>query len=241
MAKEQKNYLTISELVKKFRKYYPDLTTSKLRFLETKGLLAPKRADNKYRIYFKNDVKKINLILKMQGEYFMPLEVIRDKLESIDFKKNEDSANQQEEIKELQLKLMETDKNIKTQKFTVEEICAKYKLSKDYLNELAEEKIIYLNDENGRQTIDPADAELLKIISEFSDFGIHTKHMKLFENTALRQSNFLQQILYPLIISKNKDTYKKASRILYRLEALFIEFHELLLKRENRKFLDSHK
>ena len=61
MAKEQKSYLTISELVKKFRKYYPELTASKLRFLETKGLLAPKRAENKYRIYFNNDIKKISI------------------------------------------------------------------------------------------------------------------------------------------------------------------------------------
>jgi len=241
MAKEQKNYLTISELVKKFRKYYPDLTASKLRFLEAKGLLAPKRADNKYRIYFKNDIKKINLILRMQAEYFMPLEVIKEKLETIEFEKNENPGLQQEKIKELQLKLLENEKNIKSKKLTVEEACTKFKISKYYLDELVEENIIYIADENGKKTIDSTDVELLKVISEFSSFGIHTKHIKLFENAALRQSNFLQQILYPLVMSKNKDSFKKASRILYRLEALFIEFHELLFKRENRKFLDSHK
>jgi DNA-binding transcriptional MerR regulator len=241
MAKEQKSYLTISELVKKFKKYYPELTASKLRFLEAKGLLAPKRAENRYRIYFKNDVKKINLILRMQTEYFMPLEVIREKLETIDFEKKENNELQQEKIKELQLKLLENEKNIKTRKLTVAEACAKFKISKEYLDELAQENIIYISEEDGKSMIDSTDIELLKVISEFSGFGIHTKHLKLFENSALRQSNFLQQILYPLVISKNKDSFKKASKILFRLEALFTEFHELLFKRENRRFLDSHK
>ncbi|MBM3700604.1 MAG: MerR family transcriptional regulator [Actinobacteria bacterium] len=241
MAKEQKSYLTISELVKKFSRYYPDLTASKLRFLETRGLLSPKRAENRYRIYFKNDVKKINLILKMQAEYFMPLEIIREKLETIDFEKNENKEIQHEKIKELQLKLLENEKNIKSKKLTIEEACSKFKISKEYLDELAEENIIYIFEENGKRLVDSTDIELLKVISEFSGFGIHTKHLKLFENSALRQSNFLQQILYPLVMSKNKDSFKKASRILFRLEALFTEFHEILFKRENRKFLDSHK
>ena len=55
MTDTKKSYLTIGELVKKFKKYYPDLSSSKLRFLESRGLINPRRADNKYRVYFKND------------------------------------------------------------------------------------------------------------------------------------------------------------------------------------------
>ena len=109
MAETRKSYFTIGELVGKFKKYYPDLTSSKLRFLESKGLIVPKRADNKYRVYFKNDVAKINLILKMQKDFFMPLEIIREKLQAIDFE-NIDKAEKNDKgaLKELQSNLEET-------------------------------------------------------------------------------------------------------------------------------------
>jgi len=241
MAKEQKNYLTISQLVKKFRKYYPDLTSSKLRFLESRGLIIPKRAENKYRVYFKNDVNKINLILKLQKEYFMPLEVIREKINTVDFDKISSTGGQTEDLRQLQIKLQESDRNIKVKKLTPEEISNKYKISNEDMSELIDDGIITFHEEDGKNVIDGADIEILKVIMNLANFGIHTKHLKLFENTALRQSDFLQQIIYPLMMSKNRDAHKKASRIFYRLEALFIEFHELLFKRENKKFLDDHK
>ena len=112
MADNKKSFLTIGELVKNFKKYYPDLTSSKLRFLESKGLIAPKRADNKYRVFFKNDIRKINLILRMQKDYFLPLEVIKEKLDIINLE-NVKNDKDKGVLKELQTNLDNTDKNLK--------------------------------------------------------------------------------------------------------------------------------
>ena len=242
MAETRKSYFTIGELVGKFKKYYPDLTSSKLRFLESKGLIVPKRADNKYRVYFKNDVAKINLILKMQKDFFMPLEIIREKLQAIDFE-NIDKAEKNDKgaLKELQSNLEETEKKLKTKKIPQKEITEKYKISDDYLNELIEEGLVNTFEENGKKFIDAKDLEILRVIGHLSGYGIYIKHLKLFENSAIRQSNFLQQIIYPLIMSKGKDSYKKASKMLYSLESLFSELNDLLFKRENRQFLENHK
>ena len=73
-------------------------------------MIVPKRADNNYRVYFKNDVRKINLILSLQKDYFMPLEIIKEKIDSIDFEKIEE---QKGVLTELQAKLAESDKSLK--------------------------------------------------------------------------------------------------------------------------------
>ena len=78
--KTKKSYITISELVTKFKKYYPDISASKIRFLESRGLIEPKRTPSKYRIFTKEDILKINFILKMQKDYYLPLEAIKEKL-----------------------------------------------------------------------------------------------------------------------------------------------------------------
>jgi DNA-binding transcriptional MerR regulator len=238
MAGNKKPYLTIGELVKKFKKYYPDLTSSKLRFLESKGLIVPKRADNRYRVYFKNDVKRINLILSMQQEYFLPLEVIKEKIDTIDFNKIDE---QKGALKELQTKLDEGDKNLKIRKLNSDNIREKYKLTQDYIDELIEQNLIKWHAEDGKNFVDGYDLEILRIASELSKFGIYAKHLKVFENSASRQSAFLQQIIYPLIMASGKESHKRATKMLYRLEALFNELHEILFKKENKQFLDSHK
>ncbi len=240
MVDNKKSFLTIGELVKKFKKYYPDLTSSKLRFLESKGLISPRRADNKYRVFFKNDVRKINLILRMQKDYFLPLEVIKEKLDIINVE-NVKINNDKGVLKELQTNLDNTDKNLKIKKITLSEASSKYHLPMDYLNELKEENIIDFIEEDGKQFVEGPDLEILRIISDLTKYGIQPKHLKIFENTSYRLSSFLQQIVYPLVMSKNKDSYKRAARILYKLEDDFLELLKTLFKKENKKFLDSHK
>ena len=238
MENKKKSYLTINELVSKFRKYYPDLTHSKLRFLESKGLIIPKRADNKYRVYSRDDVRKINFILKLQKDYFMPLEVIKEKIDSVDFGKIEKDKGA---LKDLQLKLEDENKSFKIEKSTVEDVRERYKLSQESINELATDNIISWHEEDGKFVIDGVDIEILRIVSELEKFGIHVKHLKLFENSANRFSIFIQQIIFPLIKSSNKDSYKKAQKTIYKLEDYFLKLHELIFKKENKNFLDNYK
>lgn len=240
MADTRKAYLTIGELVKKFKKYYPDLSSSKLRFLESRGLITPRRADNKYRVYFKNDVRKINLILRMQKDYFLPLEVIKERLETVDFEKIEIEKGKAA-LKEIQSELEESDKDLKVKKFTVNEIIKKYRIPRSYLDELIADGIIEVCVEEEKEYIEGHDLEALRVIGELIKYGIEARNLKLFENTTYRFSTFLQQIVYPVIMSSGKDSYKKASRTLYRLEENFLELFNILFKKANKKFLESHK
>jgi len=238
MAENKKTFLTIGELVKKFKTFYPDLTNSKLRFFESMGLIISKRADNNYRVYFKNDVRKINLILSLQKDYFMPLGIIKEKIDSIDFEKIEE---QEGVLTELQSKLAESDKILKVKKLSVEDIREKFKLSHAHIEEIFSEGLIQSHKEDGKNVVDASDVEILRVITELQKYGIHIRHLKIFENSAIRHSTFLQQVVYPVMMSSGKDGRKKGTKISYRLEELFNQLHEMLFEKENKKFLDNYK
>ncbi len=241
MKKEipEKNYLIISKVVKKLKKLYPDLTNSKLRFLESEGLLSPKRALNRYRIYYREDIEKLNYILKMQKDFYMPLEVIKEKLKSKEFKK---FISECESIETLQLKLGEEFKpGYELKLYSIDDISKKFKLLQSFIIDLHENEIIDWSEENGKYVVSTYDIEILKLASKLSKYGIQVRHLKLFENFASRHSSFIQQIIYPLLMSSKKDSHIKAARVANKLERILCDFQELLIKKENRKFLEKYK
>jgi len=241
MKKEipEKNYLIISKVVKKLRKLYPDLTNSKLRFLESEGLLSPKRALNRYRIYYREDIEKLNYILKMQKDFYMPLGVIKEKLKSKEFKK---FISECESIETLQLKLGEEFKpGYELKLYSIDNISKKFKLSQSFIIDLQENEIIDWSEENGKYVLSTNDIEILKLASKLSKYGIQVRHLKLFDNFASRHSSFIQQIIYPLLMSSKKDSHIKAARVVNKLERILCDFQELLIKKENRKFLEKYK
>jgi len=176
----------------------------------------------------------------MQKDYFLPLEVIKEKLETVDFDKIE-IEKEKVALKEIQSKLEDSDKDLKIKRFTINEIGKKYKIPRNYIDELVEDGIIEIHQEDGKEVIDGQDVESLRVIGELIKYGIEARNLKLFENSTYRFSTFLQQIVYPIIMSSGKDSHKKASKTLYRLEENFLELFKILFKKANKKFLESHK
>jgi hypothetical protein len=141
----------------------------------------------------------------------------------------------------LQTKLAESDKSLNVKKLSLEDIREKFKLSHSHIDEIFSEGLIQLHKEDGKNIVDGPDIEILRVITELQKYGIHVRHLKIFENSAIRHSTFLQQVVYPVMMSSGKDGRKKGTKISYRLEALFNQLHEMLFKKENKKFLDNYK
>ena len=74
-------YLTIGKVVKRLQGQYPDLSISKVRYLEDEGLLNPSRTPSGYRLYSQKDVHRLETILYLQKNRFMPLSVIKQQLD----------------------------------------------------------------------------------------------------------------------------------------------------------------
>ena len=77
-------YLTIGKVVKRLQSLYPDLTISKVRYLEDEGLLNPSRTPGGYRLYSQRDIKRLETILYLQKNRVLPLSVIKDELDRQD-------------------------------------------------------------------------------------------------------------------------------------------------------------
>ena len=82
MIMSERPYLSIGEVLGLLLEEFPDVTISKIRFLESQGLIDPERTASGYRKFYDNDVDLLRVILREQRENFLPLRVIRDRLES---------------------------------------------------------------------------------------------------------------------------------------------------------------
>ena len=83
-AEKRKDLVSIGELLKSLNGEFPDLTISKIRFLETEGLLQPERTPSGYRKYSRSDEQRLRFILRLQKERYLPLKVIKEKLKEIE-------------------------------------------------------------------------------------------------------------------------------------------------------------
>jgi len=231
--------ITIGRLIKELKKIYPDISSSKLRFLESQGLVNPKRSLNKYRVYTKSDIKIINFILKMQKDFYLPLDIIKEKLNSKEFEVYmKDGKN----IEKLQLDLGKEFKEIQKNMFlSPDELKKKLKLSKSFVDDLINYGLIGTRDEAGKMIIDENDIIIVKMAKELLKYGIHVKHLKMFDNFAVRHSSFIQQIIMPLMSSSKKELHRKGKNVALRLERDLCRLHEMLLRKENRKFLEKNK
>jgi DNA-binding transcriptional MerR regulator len=75
-----RTYLSIGDVLTLLREEFPDVTISKIRFLESHGLVNPERSPSGYRKFFDHDVERLRWVLRQQREHFLPLKVIRDRL-----------------------------------------------------------------------------------------------------------------------------------------------------------------
>ena len=75
-----RTYLSIGEVLIQVKTEFPDITISKIRFLEAEGLIDPERTPSGYRKFYDNDVSRLKSILRMQRDEYLPLKVIRDRL-----------------------------------------------------------------------------------------------------------------------------------------------------------------
>ncbi|MBW3626405.1 MAG: MerR family transcriptional regulator, partial [Actinobacteria bacterium] len=74
--------LSIGEMLELLKQEFPDVTISKIRFLESQGLLDPERTASGYRKFYPADIERLRWILRQQRENFLPLKVIKDRLET---------------------------------------------------------------------------------------------------------------------------------------------------------------
>jgi DNA-binding transcriptional MerR regulator len=222
-----RDYLTIGEVVQRLQGAYPDLSISKVRFLEEEGLVAPERTQGGYRKFSQADVARVEMILRLQKEHFLPLAVIREKLSDFDRGRIPVELQRAGVGMTAPLPLMADDEG----PLALEDAPSGLGIPVSFIRELAEFGLVaVVKGENGDE-LARSDLQIVHAAWELRRFGVEPRHLRMYENFADREAALFSQILMPAFRHRTPETRQKLDEKLVDLGALTDELKSRLLRR----------
>ncbi|EHF01830.1 hypothetical protein HMPREF1008_01454 [Olsenella sp. oral taxon 809 str. F0356] len=187
-------YLTIGKVVRKLQAQYPDLSISKVRYLEDEGLLDPSRTPSGYRLYSQHDVHRLETILYLQKTRFLPLSVIKERLEG----NGSGPMGEQDEALGLpsSLRLPNEDEELAKKLHPIDRMPEVLGMSVSFVRQLSDAGLIALKrSPHGRDLVDGKDFPLIRACDELRHFGIGPKNLRQYVTAANRESAMFEQAL----------------------------------------------
>jgi DNA-binding transcriptional MerR regulator len=223
---------TIGAVCKALSAEFPDISISKIRYLEDQRLLTPRRTPGGYRLYSANDVSRLRTILRLQRDEFLPLRVIRQELatHSPDTAEASSTAGETRRRWRPNVSVIETNSY-----FTLEDVLEETKAEPKLVAELEEYGVIKGELRNGHRYYDDTEREIVRAVTELARYGVGGRNLRVFRSSADREANLLQQILAPALRSRNPERRKEAVEALENLATVATHLKHLLLVRDLRK------
>jgi DNA-binding transcriptional MerR regulator len=223
--------VTIGAVCKALVQEFPDISISKIRYLEDQKLLSPRRTQGGYRLYTQNDVQRLRTILRLQRDEFLPLRVIRQELAG--GRTDRDVAPPGDSRPPMR-RVMVTARDpgaLYSLDDVVEDTGADPKL----VRELVEFGVIKGELRAGVRYYDETEREIVRAVSELARYGVGGRNLRVFRSSADREAQLLQSILAPALRSRNPERRKEAIEALENLASVTTHLKHLLLIRDLRK------
>ncbi len=228
--------LTIGAVCKALAQEFPDISISKIRYLENQKLLTPRRTPGGYRLYTQGDVARLRTILRMQRDEFLPLRVIRQELAA---GRAGDApipgAGGREGVRTFRggASVRESSGAL----YSLEEVLEETKADAKLVRELEEYGVVKGEMRGGVRYFDETEREIVGAVAELARYGVGGRNLRVFRSSADREATLLQQILAPALRSRNPQRRKEALEALENLAAVTTHLRHLLLVRDLRKIL----
>ena len=224
-----RSYLSIGQVVNLLRGTYPDLSNSKIRFLEDEGLITPHRTPKGYRQYSRDDVERLEVILHLQKTRYMPLNVIKQRLESAD-----DLHTLAYEVGLLSdVPMKAQPKETKQKLHPLEDVPDLLGVSISFVRSLAQNDLVRIvKSPKNRELIDGNDFEIIRFCDELSRFHIEPRNLRQYVVSANRESTMYEQVLVGMLglDDSDEDRNAKIERDFKKLHDLTDGLHTALLK-----------
>lgn len=239
-SRRYRDYMSIGDVIKTLSDEFPDITLSKVRFLESEGLIEPDRTPSGYRRFYQEDLARLRYILRLQRDHFVPLKVIRKRLETLGPTENFEveqpeppaPAPIQATREEAELELLEGGVSM-----SLSEFMAATGLSDEEVRELEDFGLVHAHPlDSGGAFYDEDDLAVAKISKEFAKFGIHARHLKMYKNFAEKEVGLFEQVVIPHSRAKG-DGRKTVNQSLNDLARLSRRLKQALLKSRLREYL----
>jgi DNA-binding transcriptional MerR regulator len=223
---------TIGAVCKALSAEFPDISISKIRYLEDQRLLTPRRTPGGYRLYSQNDIARLRTILRLQRDEFLPLRVIRQELASGAPDTAEVSTTVGEARRRWRANVSVTETS---SYYTLEDVLEETKADAKLVAELEDYGVIKGELRGGRRYYDDTEREIIRAVTELARYGVGGRNLRVFRSSADREANLLEQILAPALRSRNPQRRKEAVEALENLAAVATHLKHLLLVRDLRK------
>lgn len=232
-AEPGRAFLSIGQVLASLRESFPDVTISKIRFLETEGLVLPERTQSGYRKFSHADVDRLRYVLAAQRDHYLPLRVIKNNLAALDrgvpppsggptrtatrtFSVVEGAAMQPSPVDaEPSRQLSRSD------------LAAEAGVSAATIATL--EQFGLLAPPAGGY-FDETALAITRAAAALSAFGVEPRHLRAFRTAADREIGLLEQVLSPLLGQHSEDARVRAEEKAREFSALSVSLHAALVK-----------
>lgn len=252
-------FMSIGDVLKSLREEFPDVTVSKIRFLEAEGLIEPERTTSGYRKFYQQDLARLRYILRLQRDNFMPLKIIRRKLEQFEADgietvpgKSADALTQPGAALPVSAAAGaappvepppaysaedDLDTPVGGLHLSFDELVAASGMAAEQLRELEEYGLLDAHPLEGSVFYDEDDLVIAKIARDFAKFGIEPRHMRMYHNFAEREAGLFEQAVVPSHRGSTNDSRRRAVQSLSELAKLSKRLKALLLRSSLRQHL----
>ena len=216
---------TIGAVCRRLKAEFQEISISKIRYLEEQGLLALRRTPGGYRLFSEEDVERLETILRLQRDEFLPLRVIRQELSSPGTTERRRKRPGGLLGEELEVEL--------------DELCARAGIPHEFGRELEEFGLLESRSANGVRRFSEGDVEIALLCARLAQYGISARHLRAFRTTADREAGLLGQLAVPALHSRNPERRQAALEELRVLAELAQELSQLLFWRNLRRTVGS--
>lgn len=230
-----RDYLSIGEVLESVREEFPDVSISKIRFLEAEGLIAPERTPSGYRKFYDGDVTRLRYILSLQRDQFLPLKVIRERLNEADsnggaYTVGERPAPHTEAGPER----ADVSSEATGVQMSREELRDAAGLTDAELRGLEEFGLL-----DGQETgsFDEYALVVARAAKKFFGYGAEPRHLRMYKQFAEREASFFEQIVSPVARKRDPEGQREATRSMQELVTLSRQLREGVIRSSLRTII----
>jgi DNA-binding transcriptional MerR regulator len=206
-------YFGIGEVLAQLRGEFPDVSVSKIRFLESEGLIQPARSPSGYRRFGPGDVERLRFILTAQRDHYLPLRVIKDRLEAAAERTGPrgvagEAARQPGRTWLSRRELLDT-----------------VGIDDSYLAELEDYGLVR---RSGRQ-YGPDALNAARMIVALGRYGVQARHLRVVRASAERETSLIEQVVAPMLQQRSAGSRERAGQVAREIAALSVRLHAALV------------
>jgi DNA-binding transcriptional MerR regulator len=226
-------YLSIGEVLSLLKEEFPDITISKIRFLESQGLLDPERTPSGYRKFYESDVERLRWILRQQRENFLPLKVIKGRLATAAEPEEEPTGHPAAEAAVATplrrtrstspvrpTPVFDDDDQVAAARalaadgsgasMAIEELAAASGVRVNEIQELERFGLLAGRSLAGTVYYDEEALLVARLASSFAEYGVQARHLRMYRTAAEREAGFIEQVVLPLMKQRHPDARRQA-------------------------------